>query len=265
MFYNILTKHLQSFTQNLTETRCSILKSIADKTKHGVKKKRSCKINACSQRTNAIACTLVSPLISFHRGSCNNSVGTFRCQLVPPSGTLRRRTFQTFWICCLIYSSTLEGRQYVSLGRQYISDTLHGVISQKIILYTATPLERAVGPSFCGYISEISSENYMWHANIQRYSLLYPVGWCYLHAVCVSVCFHLSNSEDLDQYLWSLEFASWNLNSSQWRSSKISPISLCLHVYPQGSVLVPLLYLLYAADLPTSPGSTTATFGDDMQ
>jgi hypothetical protein len=40
---------LQSFTQNLMQTHCSILSSVADRTKHK-SKRQSCKNSLCSQR-----------------------------------------------------------------------------------------------------------------------------------------------------------------------------------------------------------------------
>jgi hypothetical protein len=60
----------------------------------------------------------------------------------------------------------------------------------------------------------------------------------------------------LKSYLHSRHF----LVKVETEYTELSSFNACV---PQGSVLWSLLYLLYTADLPTSPESTTATFAED--
>jgi hypothetical protein len=80
-----LAADLPSFTKNLIQTCCSILPSIADKTKHKVNKTLLYKQCVFTARCHVadwcnrlVEVTLASPLI-FFRGSYNNySPGTFQ-------------------------------------------------------------------------------------------------------------------------------------------------------------------------------------------
>jgi hypothetical protein len=77
----VLVVDLPSFTQNWMQTHCSILPSIAEKTKREVEK-HSCKNSACSQRgvmwqTDAIGLQECDLGLPSHHLYNDNSLGTF--------------------------------------------------------------------------------------------------------------------------------------------------------------------------------------------
>jgi hypothetical protein len=88
------------------------------------------------------------------------------------------------------------------------------------------------------------------------------ISWAFDKVWHTALLYKLRQSLPLNYFLL---FESY-LNYRRFRVKVGNEYSDLLPVHagvPQGSVLGPLLYLLYTSDLPSSPDITTATFADD--